>query len=133
MEWTFAKIQSPEYIRIVTTGSYSADNFLQLLTDLFALPYWKLGSSVLWDNRNIDLSIVLPTELLRSAGNFVRFNSEIAFTRIAVLYTSEQSMGIAERYGRISDDRSTARLSRFLDEKLALDWLCPRNTAAAEG
>lgn len=131
MNWTFEKVADPEHIWIVTSGFYTADDFLQLLTEMIALPYWKLGRDVLWDNRNIDLSITPPNELVRSAGNFVRLNGELAFTRIAVLYTCEKSMETAERFGLITDGRSTASVRRFRDEEQALGWLCPQYALVA--
>ncbi|MEJ7849699.1 MAG: hypothetical protein WKF92_16565 [Pyrinomonadaceae bacterium] len=132
MKWTFEKVESPDYIRIVTNGCYSADDYLQVFTDLFALPCWSLGTAVLIDNRNIDLSTASTTGLLRLARGFLRFNNELVFTRISVLYSTEQALEIAKGYGRITDSRTTARVRRFLDEKLALDWLWPENAVAAE-
>lgn len=123
MEWSFNPSQSPEFIRIVTSGVFSSTQFSEMYDDLTSLEYWRFGTPLLFDNRKLDLTAADPLELMKASDLVVSRNPELAFTPIATLFDSPESMEIGERFGQITDHRSLADVRRFLKEAEAVEWL----------
>lgn len=125
MNWTIEKNESPAFIRVVTHGDFSSDDLEKMFTALFAHETWRQGIAVLMDNRDINVADVQSHEIMHAADSLLSFNKEFAFTRVAVIYNSPESLEAAKSLGRITETRSTARVKRFLEEESALDWLWP--------
>jgi hypothetical protein len=123
MYWSFERIESPEFIRIVTSGVFRGSKFEAMFDDLTSLAYWRNGVPLLFDHRNLDLDNIDPIELMSVADHFVHRNPDFAFTPIAILFANRESLKIGRRYGAITENRSQAEVRRFLKEKDAIEWI----------
>ena len=123
MDWNFERCESPEFIRIVTSGVFRCSKFGEMFDDLTSLEYWRNGVPLLFDHRKLDLLSIDPIELMHGAEHFLRKNPELAFTPIAILFDDAESLEMGERYGEITEDHSLADVRRFLRENEAVDWI----------
>lgn len=123
MEWKFDIYNDPVFIRIVTSGDVTAAGFAEMLDDLFALEDWHFGTPLLLDSRKLDSSKTDPLDLLDASNRIIVMNSNLAFTKVAVLLRSPESMERAERIEQATG--LTADIRMFLDAGKALEWLVP--------
>ena len=123
MHWNFERIGSPRFIRIVASRVFSSTQFAKMLDDLISLKYSRFGVRLLFDYRKLDLTEADPLELMEASDQVVSRNPELAFTTIATLFESPESMEIAERFGEITDHRFLAYVKRFIDEADAIKWV----------
>lgn len=123
MYWSFERSESPEFIRIITSGVFRSNRFEEMFDDLTSLSYWRNGVPLLFDHRKLDFADVDPIELMSLADQFVHRNPDFAFTPIAILFANRKSLKIGKRYGAITEDRSQAEVRRFLKERDAIEWI----------
>jgi len=63
---------------------------------------------------------------MTASDHFISLNGSLAFTKIAVLYGSIESLETGRRFGKITETRSKALVQRFIDDDEALDWIVPQ-------
>jgi hypothetical protein len=125
MKWKFDVYDEPEFIRVVTAGDFNAAGIAAMLDDLFALEDWHFGVPLLLDSRKLDSSRTDPLELLEASNNLIEMNPNLAFTKVAVLLRSQESLERAKRIEQSTFPGLTADIRLFLDAKEALNWLLP--------
>ena len=126
MDWTCERSEAPQFIRVIGDGLFSGEGFARMFDDLFALPHWRFGIPLLFDQRKIDYSEVTSSQLLTASDVFISRNDQLAFTRIAVIFETAD-LGLAGRFDLITKQMSKAMVKICRGEKEALDWVTPQN------
>jgi len=123
MDWRFEHVESPEFIRIVSSGDFCSTQFAEMFDELFSLKYWRAGIPLLCDNRELNLTAVDPVEHMRACEHFISRNPYLAHTPMAVLLEAPESLEIGEFVMEITENHTLADVRIFRDEALAIDWI----------
>src|SRR3954471_8684940 len=116
MHWNFARIGGlPEFIRIELSGLFDAGQFATMIDDLAALPYFDLGSRLLFDDTTLDLAHMSDKELIEASDAFIGGNKILAYSKVAIVTTPE-TFDIGRKFEKITEYGSRAIMQIFDDE-----------------
>jgi len=127
MEWTFESLEKPELIRVLCSGIFTSADFAAMFDELLLLPYWHLRISVFFDYREVEVTKTSPMELLAASNNFISHNASLAYTRISLLFDSQESYETGLRFAAITRQSTEAFVKMFRDEEPAMNWVVPQS------
>lgn len=130
MKWKFDVFDDPEFIRIVPSGSFSAAGIIAMFDDLFSLKDWHFLIPLLLDTRNLEPSGATSLDMLAASSELKSLNQMLAFTKLAVILRSPESLERASRVEQATAGGAGAETRMFLETQEAMDWLVPTYSGA---
>lgn len=125
MNWTFESLETPELICVVCSGLFTSADFATMFDELLVLPYWHKLVPIFLDQKNLEVAETSWKELMDASDTFIRHNSNFAYTKISILFGSQESYETGLRFAAITKQGTKALVRMFRDEQKALDWVAP--------
>jgi hypothetical protein len=123
MNWEIIKTEEMPYVRVVTEGDFTLTDHLKMIEEVTSRDFWLPGMNVLFDHRNLNFGFT-DIELFKEASaNHEKNDERIGNGKAANLMKSISDFGRGRQYELISDNKISAKLGIFLDEKEAVEWL----------
>lgn len=110
---------------MVPAGVFTAAGIVTMFQDLFSLTEWHFQVPLLLDVRELEPREVSPEEWLDNARKLRSLNAMLAFTRLAVILRSPESVEKAKRVTEATGPAPTAEVKLFDSSTEALNWLVP--------
>ncbi len=127
MEWNFESIETPELIRVLCSGIFTSADFAAVFDELLLLPSWHLRIPLLFDYREVEVTGTSPMELMAASNNFIGHNANLAYTRISILFGSQESYETGLRFAAITRQGTEAFVKMFCEEEQAINWVVPQS------
>lgn len=128
MKWEIKYVEDKKYVRITTEGIYNPVEHLQMMEDLLSADFWKPGTAVLLDNRQLDYSEAQLKDLEKSSHDMLVNNDLIGHSKIAFLIKSKEAYEVVREFELITEEEVSAWMHIFLDENQAIRWLIAYRT-----
>jgi hypothetical protein len=122
MNWKFDSHSSPEYIRIVLSGTFNKEQFAAMIDNLGEQENFAAGSRLLFDDTTLELGRMSDRELLEASDAFIARNKLFAYSKVAILTTPE-NFAVGIKFERITEFGSRAIIEIFDNENSAVSWL----------
>ena len=123
MEYMITTHTNPFYFEVKTKGEADVSGFNSFLTELFKLPQWIPGSSVLLDHSELILS-AFRTDEVRSVSKFVlEQTGKIGQGKWAFVISGNFAYGMARMWQIITEERAPMEINIFKNREKALEWL----------
>lgn len=123
MNWTIENIEDKHFVKVVTTGDFTAADHRRMTEDILSQKFWKPGMNVLFDHRNLNFGVT-SVPLMKEIGNtHIENDARIGSGKAAILMKSVPDFARGRQFEIITEGKILAKLQIFLDEKKALAWL----------
>lgn len=129
MNWTVEKLETEPFVRVAPEGVFDPNEHLRMLEDLLTRRFWKPGTPVLFDFRNLDF-VGTDIEDVREASDNRRKNeARIGGGKSAFLMKSLTDFARGRQFQLLTEDKVSAELRIFMEEEQALRWLENKNSS----
>jgi hypothetical protein len=123
MNWTIENIADQHFVKVVTMGDFTARDHRQMTEDILSQKFWKPGTNVLFDHRNLNFGVT-SVQLMKEIGStHIENDALIGSGKAAVLMKSVPDFARGRQFEIITEGKISAKLQIFMDEKKALAWL----------
>jgi hypothetical protein len=126
MDWTVEHNAAQGYVTVRTRGEFTLRDHLQMIEDIVSRDFWRPGTAVLFDHRELDFGATGIAAMRQASENHVEHDERIGRGRAAVLMRSPADYGRGRQFEMLTDGRVEAQVQIFLDEDEALRWLLER-------
>jgi len=123
MDWIADYSYEKGFAIVTTSGEFKIEDHARLVEDLTSKDFWKPGTNVLFDHRNLEFCHTTMSLMQEAAENHKSKDDLIGDGKAAILMKSVVDFGRGRQFELLASDRVSARLRVFLDEKTALDWI----------
>lgn len=123
MDWSAEYIKDKNYVRIVNTGDFCAEDHLQMMNEIIASDFWKPGMNVLYDCRQCNFDTNSLAVIKEVSANRQKKDAQVGNGKSALLMKSITDHARARQYQLLTEPNVAARYHVFTDEDAALEWL----------
>jgi hypothetical protein len=123
MNWTIENIQDEHFVRVVTEGDFSAADHKRMTENILSQKFWKPGTNVLFDHRNLNFGVTSVALMKEIASTHIKNDARIGSGKAAILMKSLPDFVRGRQFEIITEGKILANLQIFQDEKKALAWL----------
>ncbi|MCW8131917.1 MAG: hypothetical protein KIS92_16345 [Planctomycetota bacterium] len=123
MTWTVELAPGGRAVIVCTQGHFNLTDYVRMVNDILSRDYWKPGMDAYFDHRKASFE---GTDFMTimSAGEQMRsHDKEIGDGRAAILMKHMGDYGLGRMFQNVTDDKISAKLKIFTDEKEARAWL----------
>jgi hypothetical protein len=115
--------QNPFHFEIKTHGIAEVSGFKSFLNEILNHPQWALGSSVLFDHRDLNWKL-FRTDEVRSVSNIVIDQKEkIGKGKWAFVISGNFGYGMARMWQIITEEKAPMEINIFKEREKAIEWL----------
>jgi hypothetical protein len=123
MNWTIENIADRHFVKVITRGDFTAADHRRLTADILSQKFWKPGTNVLFDHRNLNFGVTSVPLMKEIGSTHIENDAQIGSGKAAVLMKSVPDFARGRQFEIITEGKISANLQIFLDEKKALEWL----------
>jgi hypothetical protein len=123
MEWTVEHRAAQDCVVVATRGVFRLDDHLRMTQDIVSRDFWRPGTAVLFDHRELDFGETGFEAMKRAGENHIANDARIGPGKAAVLMRTLADYGRGRQFELLTEGRVGARVQIFLDEAQALRWL----------
>lgn len=123
MRWTIEENHDGGWWRVTTSGTFSTESHVKMVSDIVSQPEWRPGTDVLFDNRALDWGDADFEAMFRAVQTHRAFEVQIGDGKAAMLMGSTISFANARQFELLLGDQTAARLYVTRDEAEAIAWL----------
>jgi hypothetical protein len=123
MEWTVERKPGQDFVTVATRGEFTLHDHLRMIGDVVSRDFWRPGTSVLFDHRELDFGETGLAAMRQASENHAANDDRIGRGKAAVLMRTQADYGRGRQFEMLTDGRVGARMQIFLDEAQALRWL----------
>lgn len=123
MRWTIEEGRDGAWWRVTTSGTFSTDGHVKMVSDIVSQPEWRPGTNILFDHRALDWGDADFDMMFRAVQTHRAFEEQIGDGKAAILMGSAISFANARQFELLLGDQTAARLHVTRDEAEAIGWL----------
>lgn len=123
MNWTVQKPAEKPFVKVVTEGDFNLTDFLKMIEDIISRDFWKPGTNVLFDHRNLEFGSTDISIIKEACKNHKKYDERIGGGKSALLMKSLADFGRGRQYELVTKGKISAKPYPFLDEAEAVNWL----------
>ena len=123
MNWTIKYKKGEDYVTVVTEGRFTVADHLKMSEEIIAGDFWRPGMNVLFDHRRLDFGNTGFEAMKKASATHVKNDARIGDGKAAILMKSVSDFGLGRQFEMLTDEKISANLHIFLDEKQARRWL----------
>ena len=123
MNWTIDYIETQAFVKVITEGEFAAVDHLKMTEDIISRDFWEPGMAVLFDHRKLNFGNTGFDAMKQASINHEKNDARIGNGKAAILMKSVSDFGLGRQFEMLTDEKVSANVHVFLDEKQALRWL----------
>jgi len=123
MRWTVEKFEAEPFARVASEGVFNADEHRRMLEDLLARDFWKPGTPVLFDFRNLEFTGTNIEDVREASSNRREKDANLGNGKSAFLMKSLTDFARGRQFQLLTEDKVASELRIFMREDDALNWL----------
>ena len=123
MNWTVEYRESGHYVIVTADGKFTVEDHRKLLEDVSSREFWRPGMNLFVDNRKLDFDDAGSEEIMQASINHSKIDALFGNGKTGILMKSISDFVLGREYEMLTDEKVSADLHIFLDEKQALRWL----------
>lgn len=123
MNWTVHKPEGKSYITVVTEDDFNLPDHQRMIEDIISRDFWKPGTDAFFDHRKLQFNSTGYYRMKEASEIHQKYEQQIGDGKAAILMKSLADFGRGRQFEMLIDNKASAKLRIFLDEKEALDWL----------
>ncbi len=133
MNWIISYQEDLGFVRVTTSGDFSASRFRAMVDEILAQDFWKPGMHSLFDHRELNFAGSFFASIQAAAEDHEANSPHIGDGHCALLMTDGLSYGSGRQYQELTRDRVQSNLQIFVDEAQALAWLAKATVPNSTG
>ena len=123
MNWAIKYIENGSYIKISCGSFFSIREHVECFQKLFSSDFWKPGTNLLFDSRNLSFEQV-TADKIRAIGNYYHgISPQLGENKIALLVNTTVGYGLGRQYQIFAENQGPGEIRIFKDEQEAAAWL----------
>ena len=123
MEWTVEREREAGFVRVVTSGEFTVDGHRGMIEDIITRPFWRPGTDVLFDHRQLDMSRANFRAMEQASESHMHNGDRIGDGKAAIVVRSQVDYGSARQFEMLTENHVNARLRVFMDAGEAERWI----------
>ena len=123
MDWSIDYMEGDNYVKVTSSGIFSAPEHPACFKKLFSCPFWKPGMNLLFDNRKLDFGQINLDKMRTTSFHFQSVSAQLGKGKVALLMNSLCNYGLGRQFQLLTEDELQCELKVSTDEQETLDWL----------
>lgn len=123
MDWKIEHIENENYIKITLIGLFTIADHNEFFTKLLSSDFWKPGTNLLFNGRNLDFTSLNSTLIRGISDYFQSISEQLGKNKIALLASSSLGYGFGRQFQMLSENKVQSEIRVFRVEREAAEWL----------
>lgn len=123
MNWTMTRSNNLNYVRVNLTGLFCMAGARSVTAKILSKPFWNNGTSILIDNRQVDMGDVNTADIECLTIMMKSLNERISKSKIALVGNTDIQFGFARQFQIKAEQNTTANIRVFRCESAAIEWI----------